>query len=363
MLLVFILLVVMTTDVTPITHRHVGPVLAPRIMVPGDESEDSGESGDGDNQLTSDPDGGHQLTSDPDGDHELTSDPNGYQQLTSEPAFQPTVASDRSPGTISAEKDDEEDFLTYKDAEETKEVLSTGVAETVSFTDRPHTTIASTVRTNGYISTAQQRTVGVLSSKTKRTSGDNRGRESNVTKDEVSFCPAFCCSSNVTCRYDFEVLPICACNKAGPYETCELSNGDNPIWADVLKMAPDRKRGVCMELWDRDQNNVTRYRLHCHVTGVQDFTYTSVHWNASVPNDAQDKNLPNQRPCLMFIHTAGPPLRNKTAMDETLQYAGFAMIFVFIGVIMCCCRNQETTDEDEPLERKASDAWVDQVLG
>ncbi|XP_078616272.1 uncharacterized protein LOC144884694 [Branchiostoma floridae x Branchiostoma japonicum] len=332
MLFAFILVVAMTTGVTPVTHRHVGPVLVPRVKTPGDESDGSGESGDGDPYLTSDP------------------------------AYQPTAAPDRSDVTVSAGKDDEDDFSTYIDTEDTQEVLSTGVADIVSFTERPITTTtatttdtvtASTVQTNG----VQHRTVALLTN--KRTSRDSRERQSNNTKVEASFCPVFCCTSNVTCRYDYEVLPVCSCNQGNPYETCELSDGDSPVWADVLKMAPDQKRGVCMELWDRDQNNITRYRLHCHVTGVQDFTYTSVHWNASAPDDAPDSKLPNQRPCLMFIKRAGPPLRNKSAMDETLQYAGFAMIFVFIGVIMCSCRNQEATDEDEPLERKASDAWVD----
>ncbi|KAI8488289.1 hypothetical protein Bbelb_338850 [Branchiostoma belcheri] len=314
-----LLLVGMThiaTCVTPLAHRHAGPALVPRIKQPGDESDGGGESGDGDSQLTSDP--AFEPTSSPPGGHL---------------------------GTVALQKvNEDDDFATYINTEESQDVLSTGVAETVSFTERPSTTPAST-STNNYASTGQHRTVG--------------GKESNGTKEEANFCPTFCCSSNVTCRYDYEVLPVCSCNKASPHESCELSDGDNPIWADVLTMPPDRKRGVCMELWERDQSNVTRYRLHCHVTGVQDFTYTSVHWNASAPDDVLERSLPNQRPCLMFIKRAGPPLRNKTAMDETLQYAGFAMIFVFIGVIMCSCRNQESTDEDEPLERKASDAWVD----
>ncbi|XP_078617257.1 uncharacterized protein LOC144885247 [Branchiostoma floridae x Branchiostoma japonicum] len=152
-------------------------------------------------------------------------------------------------------------------------------------------------------------------------------------------CPAFCCSVNVSCHYTYDIhlKPRCGCtDTANGTNTCSVPGSSDMSWMPVLQRPP-WVQGTCMGSWtERESDNTTGLKLHCHVDQVDDFTFTVVHWNVSPPGGA----FPF-RPCIVFVHVNNtePAHYVKTTVDIVIQYFGFGLIFLFIGVIMSSCKN------------------------
>eukprot|EP00058_Branchiostoma_floridae_P005629 XP_002591117.1 hypothetical protein BRAFLDRAFT_109630 [Branchiostoma floridae] len=152
-------------------------------------------------------------------------------------------------------------------------------------------------------------------------------------------CPAFCCSVNVSCHYTYDIhlKPRCACADSGNgTNTCSVPGSSDMSWMPVLQRPP-WVQGTCMGSWtERESDNITGLKLHCHVDQVDDFTFTVVHWNVTPPGGA----FPF-RPCIVFVHVNNtePAHYVKTTVDIVIQYFGFGLIFLFIGVIMSSCKN------------------------
>ncbi|CAH1239272.1 Hypp5780 [Branchiostoma lanceolatum] len=155
-------------------------------------------------------------------------------------------------------------------------------------------------------------------------------------------CPEFCCFVNVSCHYTYDIhlKPRCGCADSGvsanDTSTCSVPDNSDMSWMPVMKRPP-WVQGTCMgSVTKRGSDNTTGIKLHCHIDQVEDFTYTVVHWNVSTPEGA----LP-YRPCIMFVYVNNtePPHYKKTTVDIVIQYFGFGLIFLFIGVIMSSCKN------------------------
>ncbi|XP_019614162.1 PREDICTED: uncharacterized protein LOC109462105 [Branchiostoma belcheri] len=166
--------------------------------------------------------------------------------------------------------------------------------------------------------------------------------QSGGVKTSSSICPEFCCFMNVSCHYTYDIhlKPKCGCADAGVADndtnTCKVPGNSDMNWMSVLERPP-QVQGTCMgSVTKRSSDNATGLKLHCHIDQVQDFTYTVLHWNVSPPGGA----FPF-RPCIMFVYVNNtePPHYVKTTVDIVIQYFGFGLIFLFIGVIMSSCKN------------------------
>ncbi|CAH1239274.1 Hypp5784 [Branchiostoma lanceolatum] len=174
--------------------------------------------------------------------------------------------------------------------------------------------------------------------------------ERNPSNDtESPLCPQFCCTTNMSCFYVMSNATRkpeveCSCDGFSAEKNCVIDNKD--IWEELVE-SEETSRGICIEFHMINALNETGYKINCHIEGVSDFTFTTVHWdrqNGTVrPTVAPSQEVwLHYRPCVLYIEVNSTKPPNPAGLNKSvelaLQYIGTGLCFFFIGIIMTSCR-------------------------
>eukprot|EP00058_Branchiostoma_floridae_P005626 XP_002591114.1 hypothetical protein BRAFLDRAFT_109627 [Branchiostoma floridae] len=168
---------------------------------------------------------------------------------------------------------------------------------------------------------------------------------------EPPLCPQFCCTTNMSCFYILSNATRkpeveCSCDGFSADKNCVIQN-KTTFWEELVE-SEETSRGICIEFHMKNALNETGYKINCHIEGVHDFTFTTVHWERQFSSTDRPTVTPHQelwlqyRPCVLYIevNSTKPPVPvglNKT-VQLVMQYIGTGLCFVFIGIIMTSCK-------------------------